>query len=427
MGMTYSEKVLARKAGRARVRPGEILFLAPDHLLMHDNAAAIVDKIRPELDEFGVASPDMPVIVLDHVVPAADEKTAGGHRKIREFVARFALPHFFDVGEGICHQVLVEQGLARPGGVIVGSDSHTTSYGALGCFAAGVDRTEAAALLLRGITWLKVPPTVKIVLRGRLAPPAAAKDLMLTIIGRLSTEGATYRAVEFHGDVAALPVPDRFTLANMGAEMGAKAAIFLPDDVTRDFLRGLGVEHLDPADLAPDADAVYEAEHVFDVGAVEPVVALPHDVDRVVPAREAGDVQIDQFLIGTCTNGRLPDLLAAAEVLRGRRVAKGSRLLVLPASRRVFEAAVAAGAVADLSAAGAMILPPGCGPCLGAHMGVLAPGEKCLSTANRNFKGRMGCQDSEIYLASPATVAASAVAGRILDPRDLPPAGKEHA
>ncbi|MCU0726705.1 MAG: 3-isopropylmalate dehydratase large subunit [Planctomycetes bacterium] len=418
MAMTYAEKVLARKAGRPEVRAGEILFLRPDHLLMHDNASAIVGKIRTDLDEFGLVDRGLPVIVLDHVVPAADEKTARSHREIRAFAGRFDLPHFFDVGEGICHQVLVEYGFARPGGVIVGSDSHTCSYGALGCFGTGIDRTEAAALLLRGITWLKVPETIRVDLTGSLRPPASAKDLMLTLIGRLGAEGANYRALEFHG-ATGLSMDERFTVANMGVEMGAKAALFLPDEVTHAFLRGLGVEYLDPADLLPDAGARYEAVVPCDLAAVEPVVALPHAVDRVVPARGAPDVPIDQFLLGTCTNGRLPDLRIAAEILDGHRVATGARLLVLPASRRVQQTALADGTLARLAAAGAILLPPGCGPCLGAHMGVLAPGERCLSTANRNFKGRMGCIDSEIYLASPATVAASAARGRITDPRDL--------
>jgi 3-isopropylmalate dehydratase large subunit len=416
--MTYAEKTLAAKAGRAEVRAGEILFLRPDHLLMHDNAAAIVGKIRGDLDEFGLVDRQLPVIVLDHVVPAADEKTAKAHRDIRAFARRFSLPHFFDVGEGICHQVLVEQGLARPGGVIVGSDSHTCSYGALGCFGTGIDRTEAAALLLRGVTWLRVPETIRVDLSGALRLPASAKDLMLSLIGRLGADGANYRSLQFHG-AGGLSVEERFTVANMGVEMGAKAAIFLPDDVTSDYLRGLGVEHLDPHGLAPDPDARYEAVVTCDLSTIEPVVALPHQVDRVVPAREAPDVPIDQFLLGTCTNGRLDDLRVAAEILAGRRVAEGSRLLVLPASRRVQRAALADGTLARLADAGAILLPPGCGPCLGAHMGILAPGERCLSTANRNFKGRMGCLDSEIYLASPATVAASATRGRITDPRDL--------
>ena len=400
MGKTFAEKILAAKAGRGAVSAGEIVTVKPDHLLMHDNAAAIVGKIREDLAKYGVRRPEMPVIILDHVIPAADEKTATNHQKIREFVREQELPNFFDVGAGICHQVMIEEGFARPGALIVGSDSHTCSYGAVGAFATGVDRTEAAALLLRGETWLLVPASIRIVMRGRLAPPASAKDLILTLIGDLGADGADYRSVEFAGDVATLSLAERITIANMGVEMGAKVAVFA---------EGL-------AELAPDPDAVYERVLDVDLASIEPVVSMPHTVDRVVPVREAGDVAFDQFLLGTCTNGRLEDLEVAARILDGKRIAAGTRLLVLPASRAVYEAAMESGALGKLSRAGAVILPPGCGPCLGAHQGVLAPGERCLSTANRNFKGRMGCREAEIWLASPATVAASAVTGKLTSP-----------
>lgn len=417
MGKTFSEKVLARKAGRAEAAAGDLLFLSPDHVLTHDNTAAIIEKIGPELSRFGVARREMPVIVLDHVIPAASEKTATNHKRIREFVAAQGIDNFFDVGEGICHQVLVERGLARPGDVIVGSDSHTCSYGALNCFATGIDRTEAAALLLRGITWLKVPETIRITLSGRLRPPVCAKDLVLSIIGRIGADGASYRAVEFHGDLGFLSMEERLTIANMGVEMGAKVAVFPEDDVTRAYLRGAGVTDGEYEGVWADPDATYEREYVFDVDALEPVVAHPHHVDNVKTVRESGEIEFQQFLLGTCTNGRLTDLMEAAAVLSGRKVAKGTRLLVLPASRSIYEAAVANGTITTFLQAGAIILPPGCGPCLGAHQGVLAPGERCLSTANRNFRGRMGCKDAEIYLASPATVAASAIHGRLTDPR----------
>ncbi len=419
MGMTFAEKVLARKGGLTEVSPGRIVMVRPDHLLTHDNTAAIIGKIGPELEAHGVVDPGLPVIVLDHVVPAANEKTATNHKRIRSFVQAHGVEHFFDVGAGVCHQVVVEKGLALPGTVVVGSDSHTCSYGALGAFATGIDRTEAAALMLRGETWFKVPETIKIVLRGSLKAPVSAKDLVLTLIGRFGADGANYAAVEYHGDVAGLPIGDRFTISNMGIEMGAKVAVFPVDEVTRAYLRQIGVPEDSWEPVLADPDAVYAQEVTVDLDQIEPVVACPHRVDNVHPIDAVVGTPIDQFLIGTCTNGRLSDLQVAADILDGHHVASGSRLLIAPASKEVFDEALRQGVIARLSAAGAMVLPPGCGPCLGAHQGVLAPGERCLSTSNRNFKGRMGCKEAEIYLASPATVAASAISGRITDPRTL--------
>jgi homoaconitate hydratase family protein len=415
MGETFAQKVLAVKSGAKRVEPGQIVTVRPDHLLMHDNAAPIVSKVGADLDKYGLFDRKVPVIVLDHVVPAANEKTATSHKKIREFVAKFGVTNFFDAGEGICHEIVVAKGLASPGSVIVGSDSHTCTYGAVGAFATGIDRTEAAAILLTGKTWLKVPQSLKIVLTGKLTPPASAKDLVLTIIGDIGADGANYLAVEFHGNVASLSMEERLTIANMGVEMGAKIAVFPVDAATRAYLEKAGV----PKGWKPvwaDEDASYVEVLEYDLGKIVPVVAKPHTVDNVVPARDLKEVKINQFLIGTCTNGRLGDLKAAARALRGKHVAAGSRLVVLPASREVMLAATRDGTIAALVEAGAMVLPPGCGPCLGAHQGVLAPGERCLSTANRNFKGRMGCAEAEIYLASPATVAASAAAGKIAEP-----------
>ena len=417
MGETFAEKVLARKSRLEKVVPGQIVTVRPDHLLAHDNTAAIIEKIGRELEQYGLVSTDIPVIVLDHVIPAADEKTAAGHKLVREFVKKHRVKNFFDIGTGICHQVFVEKGLALPGTVVVGSDSHTCSYGAVGSFATGIDRTEAAAILLTGETWLKVPHSIKITLSGSLLPPVSAKDLILHIIGQLGADGADYCSVEFHGNVRTLSVDDRFTMANMGVEMGAKVAVFPVDEVTRDYLRSIGIEDSRYDALWADGDAKYVSQFSYDLSTIEPLVACPHAVDKVKPASELGAVEIHQFLIGTCTNGRVRDLEIAASILEGKRVAEGKRLLVLPASREVFERALGAGIVERLSKAGAVILPPGCGPCLGAHQGVLAPGERCLSTANRNFKGRMGCKDAEIYLASPATVAASALYGKITDPR----------
>ena len=417
MGKTFAEKVLAVKSGQAQVVPGQIVIVHPDHLLSHDNTAAIVGKIQGDLEEFGVANADMPVIVLDHVIPAATEKTATNHSQTRRFAASYNIRNFFDVGVGVCHQVLMEKGLALPASIIVGSDSHTCSYGALGVFSTGIDRTEAAALLLRGETWLRVPETIKITLGGQLKPPVSAKDLVLTIIGDIGADGANYCAVEFHGNVESLSVDDRFTIANMGVEMGAKIAVFPVDKRTREYLSSIGVTQSDYEPVWADEDAKYLKELTYEMGQIEPVVALPHTVDNVKPVGEVAGIQMHQFLLGTCTNGRLSDLEAAADILDGKTVAQGARLLVLPASKEVFEAALERGVIGRLSRAGGIVLPPGCGPCLGAHQGALAPGEKCLSTANRNFKGRMGCKEAEIYLASPQTVAASAIHGKLVDPR----------
>lgn len=418
MGKTFAEKVLAEKAGLKEVSPGQIVTVRPDHLLTHDNTSAIIGKIGPELERYGLVNADLPVIAIDHVVPAASEKTAVGHAAIREFVKTYGVRHFFDVGEGVCHQLILEKGLARPGSLILGSDSHTCTYGALNAFSTGIDRTEAAALMLTGETWLKVPETIKISLSGRLPEGVTAKDLILTIIGRIGADGANYKAVEFHGDLGGLAMDDRFTIANMGIEMGAKIAVFPADHQTQAYLEGHGAPgHRET--VWADEDANYCSEEAFDLNHLEPSAACPHTVDNVKPVREIAGLPIQQAYLGTCTNGRLSDLQAAAALLKGKHVAKGVRLLVIPASRSIFQAALADGTIATLADAGAMVGPPGCGPCLGAHMGLLAPGERCVSTSNRNFQGRMGSKESEIYLVSPLTLAASALTGALTDPRNV--------
>jgi homoaconitate hydratase family protein len=420
MGKTFAEKVLAHAAGLREVVPGQIVTVRPDHLLTHDNTAAIIAKIGPDLETYGLVSTGLPVIVLDHVIPAANEKTATGHKSVREFVRKYDVRNFYDVGTGVCHQIVVEKGHALPGTIIVGSDSHTCSYGAVNAFATGVDRTEAAALLLTGETWLRVPSTIKITLEGSLPARVSAKDLVLTIIGDVGADGANYQAVEFHGDgVASLSIDDRFTVSNMGVEMGAKIAVFSADARTEEYLLAAGVERGAYEPVWADPDAGYARELVYDLSVIEPVVALPHKVDNVRPVSEVEGLPFQQGLIGTCTNGRASDFRSAASVLEGRTVDPDVRLLVLPASRSILEEILEDGTAEKLVRAGALLLPPGCGPCLGAHQGVLAPGERCFSTANRNFKGRMGCKEAEIYLASPETVAASAVTGRLTDPRSL--------
>lgn len=415
--MTFAQKMLAKKSGNAFVEVGQIVTVRPDHLLTHDNTAAIIGKIEKELDEYGVIDPELSVIVLDHVIPAASEKNAVGHKKIRKFVRRHRLKNFFDIGEGICHQIVYEKGFALPGRVILGSDSHTCSYGAVNVFSSGIDRTEAAALMLTGETWLKVPPSIKITLKNKLQPPVSAKDLILTIIGDTGADSANYCAVEFHGDIKNLSMDERFTISNMGVEMGAKTAVFPVDEVTEKFLADHGINSDAYEAVWADSDASYQRELTYPMDRIEPVVALPHTVDNVKRVTEAEGLQIDQCFIGTCTNGRLSDFWEAARILGGKKVSPNCRLIILPASKLILKEAITEGLVETLLESGAVLLPPGCGPCLGAHQGVLAPGEKCLSTANRNFKGRMGCKEAEIYLASPATVAASAITGRITDPR----------
>ncbi len=417
MGHTFAEKILARKAGLKEVQPGQIVTVQPDKLLTHDNTAAIA-KIFRQIGVAKVARPEISVVVLDHVVPAATEGHATNHQRIREFVKEQGIANFYDVGEGICHQVLPEKGHALPGLLIVGSDSHTPTHGAFGAFASGIGRTEAAAVMATGEIWLMVPHSFRINVEGRLPKGVYAKDLILSIIGEVGADGADYRAVEFTGTVIEeMTVASRMVLCNMVAEMGAKSGVVAPDDKTRAWLEGRSEAQFQ--EVFADPDASYERVLEYDVGALSPQVAKPHTVDNVVPVTEVIGTRIDQAFIGTCTNGRLEDFQVAARILRDRKVAPMTRLLILPASREVLLAAISEGIITDLVAAGAVVLNPGCGPCLGAHQGVMAPGEVTLSTANRNFKGRMGCKDAEIYLASPATVAASALRGQITDPREF--------
>ena len=416
MGHTLTEKVLGRKAGKD-VQAGEVITVSPDYVLSHDNSAAIIQEFR-KLGVPKVKAPEKIVIVLDHIVPAADEKYAQNHKSIREFVAAQGIPHFFDINAGICHQVLPEQGFALPGKVIVGSDSHTPSYGALGAFATGIGRTETACTWATDEIWLRVPGTLRIDLAGRMKPGVSAKDLSLKLIGDHGAEMANYKAVEFDGPAAHdLSVGARLTLANMSAEMGAKNGYFTPDDKALKWLEGRARGPF--AAVASDPDARYESILACDLDALEPQVACPHTVDNVKPVTAVAGKPVHQVLIGTCTNGRLEDLEAAAAILKGRKVHAGVRVLVIPASWEVYREALKSGALAALVDAGCVILNSGCGPCLGAHEGLMAAGEVCLSTSNRNFQGRMGHRDSEIYLASPATAAATAVTGVITDPRDF--------
>ena len=414
MGKTFSEKILSLKAGRG-VRAGDIITVSPDCILSHDNSAAIIKEFK-KLEIEHVKFPEKIVIVLDHVVPASSEKYAMNHKVIREFVAQQGIPNFFDISHGVCHQVFSENGFAMPGKLIVGADSHTTSYGAFGAFSVGIGRSEAASVWATDEIWLRVPETIKIELEGKLPPGVFAKDIILRIIGKEGSDRANYRAVEFVGDMAErLSLGSRFVLSNMAAEMGAKNAYFPPDELTIQWLKGRAKDRFEL--IFSDEDAKYEAIIKYNISSLEPQIACPHTVDNVKPITEIEGKIFNQAVIGTCTNGRLEDLEVAAIIFKGRKVHSSIRTLIIPASRKEYLKALREGILEILSEAGCVILNPGCGPCLGAHQGVLAPGEIALSTANRNFRGRMGSRDSEIYLASPATVAASSIEGKIADPR----------
>ncbi|MFW6140323.1 MAG: 3-isopropylmalate dehydratase large subunit [Acidobacteriota bacterium] len=414
MGKTFSEKVLSTKSQRD-VRAGDIVTVSPDYVLSHDNSAAIIKNFRL----FGVdkvQSPQKIVIVLDHVTPASSEKYAQNHKEIREFVKQQGIKNFFDINNGICHQVFAEQGFALPGNLVVGADSHTTSYGSLGAFSAGIGRTEAASVWATDEIWLRVPETIKIELTGELQKGVYPKDVILKIIGEQGADRANYKAVEFTGPSASqFNASSRFVLCNMAAEMGAKNGYFPPDQAVLEYLENQTGKSINP--VYSDKDACFEAVLSYDLSEIDPQVACPHTVDHVKPVQEVEGLAFDQGLIGTCTNGRWQDLQAAASVLKGRKIHPSVRILVVPASTSEYLKALKHGVLEILVKAGCVILNPGCGPCLGAHQGVLAPKERALSTANRNFKGRMGSRDSEIYLASPATVAASSIEGKICDPR----------
>ncbi|MDZ7293929.1 MAG: 3-isopropylmalate dehydratase large subunit [candidate division KSB1 bacterium] len=416
MGKTFAEKILSKKAGK-EVEAGEIVEVSPDVAMSHDNTAAIA-KTFYSIGVDKVFNPDMHVVILDHCVPAANEKFAQNHKEVREFVAKQGIEHFYDIHRGICHQVLPEEGFALPGELIVGSDSHSTTYGAFGAFATGIGRSEMAVIFATGKIWLRVPETMRVVITGTLPEGISAKDVILHIIGTLTADGALYKAVEFTGPVVRqMSIAGRMVLANMAVEMGAKIGYVEPDDTTLSWLEGRARHPFQV--VTSDPDAHIEEEHVFDVSNLEPMVACPHTVDNVKPVREVKGVKVDQVFFGSCTNGRLEDFAEVARLLRGRRIHPSTRMVVIPASQQVLKEALAAGYIADLVEAGAVLVNPGCGPCMGNHEGILAPGEVTLSTSNRNFKGRFGCKDAEIYLASPLTAAATALTGVITDFREL--------
>ena len=415
MGKTFAEKILAIKSGKKSTVAGEIVTVSPDIVLSHDNTAAISKKFL-QIGVKNVNHPEKIVIILDHCIPAASEKYASNHKIIREFVEEQDIENFFDINVGVCHQVLPEKGYALPGTLVLGADSHTTTHGAFGAFAAGIGRSEVASIWATDKIWLKVPETIKIEISGKLPIGLYPKDIILHIIGKLGADGVLYKSVEFTGNVIKeMDISGRMTLCNMSVEMGAKNAYIEPDEKIIQWLSSRTKRKYEI--IKSDPDAVYEKVIKYQVNELEPQIACPHTVDNVKPVSEVIGTKINQALIGTCTNGRINDLKIASEILKDKIIFKNTRLLVFPASMEVYAEAMELGILKELVKSGAVIMNPGCGPCLGAHEGALAPGEICLSTANRNFKGRMGCKDAEVYLASPATVAASALSGEITDVR----------
>jgi len=417
--MNITEKILAKAAGKKVVHPGEIIDANLDMVMIHDLTGPLAVESFKKIGTPRVWDNKKVVIILDHQIPAESVKAAELHRTMRNFAKEQGIK-IYDVGRGgICHQVMPEQGHVTPGDVIIGADSHTCTYGAFGAFATGVGSTEAAAAMATGKIWFKVPPTIKINVTGQFKEYVAPKDLILKIIGTLSVDGAIYKAVEFTGPtIKAMSIAGRMTLCNMAVEFGAKNGIIAPDEVTAEFLKARIPQMPDLKALQSDKDAEYERTEEFDVTDLESQVACPSSVDNVKPVSEVGNVPVDQVFIGSCTNGRLEDLRLAAKVMKGKKVKDGVRALVIPASQEVWKQADKEGLLQIFTEAGAIVCGSACGPCLGGHIGLLAADEVCVSSSNRNFIGRMGSTKANVYLASPATVAASAIAGRIVSPAE---------
>jgi 3-isopropylmalate/(R)-2-methylmalate dehydratase large subunit len=426
MAMTVVEKILARASGRESVRAGDVVEPRVDLAMSHENAALVVNQFTEVFKGTGLEpsiwDPSRIAIVFDHRVPAESSKTASNQKKVREFVAKHGIGRFHDVrGDegGICHQILPENGYVKPGAVVVGTDSHTTSHGALNAFAFGIGATEMASVWSLGVALnVEVPHTIKVEVSGHFPPAVGPKDLILHLVGLLTAEGANFRVIEFHGEtIRQMSTSGRLVLCNMTVEAGATSGVVPGDAETLRYLREEAGVTEPVALVCPDPDASYERVIKIDASALVPQIACPHTVDNVKPVDEVVGKRVHQIVIGSCTNGRLDDIAAAARILRGKKVARGTRMLVFPASGRIFQQALEEGYVMDLMRAGAVVMNSGCGPCLGVHEGALGDGEVALSTTNRNFKGRMGNPNSEVYLCSPEVAAASAVTGVISDPR----------
>jgi len=415
LAKTVAEKILSAKS-KKDAHAGEIVEASVDYVMVNDITGPAA------FDEFdALCSPilrDKVVLIPDHYVPNKDVASAKQAKKMRDFAKKHKVRNYYEVGTGgVCHQLMIEQGFVAPGRLIVGADSHTCSYGALGAFATGIGSTEAATVFARGVLWFRVPESMKFVVDGKLGKHVSGKDVILTIIGDIGVEGARYASMEVEGgSIASLPLADRITISNMGIEAGAKACMIPPDRKVDEYLKGRVKGRY--KQVFADEDASYSDTREYDGTRIVPLVAKPYLPSNVAPASEV-DIEIDQAYLGSCTNGRIEDLRIAAKMLRGNKVHKGVRMLVVPATKEVFDLAVKEGLVKIFSDAGAYVSGPTCGACLGGYMGVLAPGEKCVSSTNRNFVGRMGAKESEVYLASPAVVAASAVKGRITDPSEV--------
>jgi len=418
-GMTITEKILAAHSDRDEVGPGDLVEARVDLVMCHDVTTPPAVSMLEERGMDRVFDPERIVVTPDHFVPNKDIKSAELAKRLREWTRRHGIRHYYEVGRhGICHALLPEEGFVRPGMVIVGADSHTCTYGALGAFSTGIGSTDLAAVLYSGRLWFRVPESMKVVLEGELPKGVYSKDVILEVIRRIGVDGARYMAMEFTGSlVGKLSVEARLTMTNMAIEAGAKSGIIAPDEKTLEYVRERSDEPFHVYTSDPDAD--YASTVEVDVSSLEPMVAFPHLPSNGRPISEVGHIPIDQVVIGSCTNGRLEDLRIAAGILRGRKVAPHLRAIVIPATSRVWLQAMREGLLEVFVEAGCAVSTPTCGPCLGGHMGVLAEGERCVSTTNRNFVGRMGHPKSEVYLASPATAAASAVAGRIADPREF--------
>jgi len=417
--MNIIEKILARASSREELSPGEIVEASIDVAMIHDLTGPLAIESFQKIGAKKVWNSQRIVIILDHIVPASSVKSAELHKVVRNFAREQKIGNFYDVGQGgVCHQVMPEKGHVRPGDLIVGADSHTCTYGAFGAFATGIGSTEMAAVFVTGTLWFKVPEVIKVNVTGRFQSFVTPKDLILNIIGRIKADGAIYNGVEFAGStIGNTSVDGRMVLCNMAVEMGAKTGIIEPDETTSNYVKSRTKEPFKP--VKSDSDATYKKVLDVDVTDLEPQVSCPHSVDNVKPISEVDKVEVDQAFIGSCTNGRLEDLRLAAKLLEGRKVRKGVRLLVTPASQEVYLEALQGRLIKTFLEAGAIVCNPTCGPCLGGHLGLLAPGETCISSSNRNFIGRMGSSKAYVYLASPATVAASAVTGKITDPRLL--------
>ena len=419
MGMTMTQKILAAHAGLDRVEPGRLIRAKLDEVLGNDITTPVA------IGEFEKAGFDTVFdksrinIVLDHFVPNKDIKAAAQSKRCRDFACRHCIENFFDVGKmGIEHALLPEQGIVTAGDCIVGADSHTCTYGALGAFSTGVGSTDMAAAMATGECWFKVPSAIQVELTGALPPRVSGKDVILTLIGKIGVDGALYQSLEFRGEgVRSLSMDDRLCICNMAIEAGAKNGIFPVDDVTRAYLTGRSRRAW--REFAADPDAEYKKTVTLDLSGIVPTVAYPHLPENTHPASEGGNIKVDQVVIGSCTNGRMEDMETAYRILKGKQVAKGVRCIIIPATMAIYRECIVRGYTTAFVDAGAVVSTPTCGPCLGGYMGILAAGERCVSTTNRNFVGRMGHVDSEVYLASPATAAASAIAGTIADPRTI--------